>query len=178
MRGFSHSGVHSKKSQATDSAISKVGCPAGSTCTFTVPVGCMVSICRYWLRRPMRCNRRPAVRPNASLPTRLATTPRSPSRLVMYAKFAGAPPSSFPFGKMSQRSSPRPTTVKDLVSGMNVVKPVSGVYNGGPLGCIKTAVHRRRHGLAFWRSSNCAAALSSRSASWVRPMSRYACPSR
>src|ERR1700730_8298406 len=36
----------------------------------------------------------------------------------------------------------------------------------------------RHYGLVFWRSSSCAATLSSRSASSLRPSSRYACPRR
>src|SRR6185436_5852327 len=53
--------------------------------------------------------------PSASFPTRLATRPSSPSKLVMYAKFAGAPPSCLPSGSISQRSSPSPTTVNRFI---------------------------------------------------------------
>src|SRR5262249_20027023 len=43
--------------------------------------------------------------------TLLATMPLSPSNAVIYAKFAGAPPSCFPCGSTSHSSSPNPTTV-------------------------------------------------------------------
>src|SRR5580700_432385 len=61
--------------------------------------------------RPRRSNWRLAASPRSSLPTRLATIPSSPSRLVMYAKFAGAPPSWRPSGNLSQSNSPNPTVV-------------------------------------------------------------------
>src|SRR6266480_367687 len=46
--------------------------------------------------------------PKSSFPTRLATTPSSPRTLLMYAKFAGAPPRTFPDGRRSHKTSPRP----------------------------------------------------------------------
>src|SRR5580704_14775605 len=61
--------------------------------------------------RPRRSNWCLAASPRSSQPTRLATMPSSPSRLVMYAKLAGAPPSWRPSGKISQSNSPRPTVV-------------------------------------------------------------------
>src|SRR5271155_2638003 len=106
-----HCGVHSKKSHATFSMISNFGWPCASTVTLTVPVGRSTSTCKKAAGSPSRVRRRAAALPRRSLPTRLATSARSPSRAVMYAKFAGAPPSCLPEGKRSQSISPSPTTV-------------------------------------------------------------------
>ena len=49
--------------------------------------------------------------PKESLPTALTMQLKAPCCCVWYAKLEGAPPTSFPLGKRSHKSSPIPTVV-------------------------------------------------------------------